>query len=374
MRGLYIHIPFCAQKCHYCNYVIALSGNAEQREDYFKAVHEEIQYRAGLHGPLRFDTLYFGGGTPSALHSREMRYLVQELRTAFSWAATAEWTCEVNPGDVDAEKLRCYRDLGINRISLGVQSFNDDLLRRMGRGHDSRQILHTIEKLHEQGFKNISMDLINRLPGQTLEDLEYDLRRCVELGAKQIVIYDLNVHEDTAFGLWQKQGKLPLPGDETHDAMYEKIERVLVNESVFVQYEISSFAVPGYESRHNLIYWHNQEYLGFGPGAFSYTGGTRSVYAKTVKRYLDKALNRDWSNDEEERLTDEKIEIETLLTGLRLKEGIDLNQFVRIQEHLRNEVPKLAEQGLVVQDKGRLRLTSQGKKLAESVFAELSYV
>jgi len=371
MRGLYVHIPFCLKKCHYCNYVITVNRSSEMRERYFEALEREIRYASERYGKLSFDTLYLGGGTPSALGADEMKRVFNQLRSHFSFRTGGEITCEVNPGDVDAKKLKAYRKLGVNRISLGVQSTRDSLLQDLGRVHSAQATFETVELLHTLGFENLSFDLMLRLPRQTLQDVKEALDQALRLEASQVVVYDLNVHAGTVFGARAKRGELELPDEETHEAMFRLVEEVL-KRAAFVQYEISSFAKPGFESQHNLIYWKNEEYLGLGPGAFSYMEGRRTQYARDVSRYLDKTFKGDWSVDEEEILTEETKEMETLLTGLRLREGVDATRFHRLRKHLNQETPSLIDDGLTELKNGRLFLTRKGRCLAETVFTRLS--
>lgn len=369
--GLYVHIPFCIRKCHYCNFVIAPSSDQRLRADYFTALEAEAAEARARYGPIEFDTVYLGGGTPSALTTDETRRLFDLLRKNFSWKPDAEITCEVNPGEVDDEKFKAYRALGVNRISLGVQSTNDELLKAMNRAHNAADARRTAAAAASMGFGNISMDLIIRLPNQKVEDVTRSLTDIVEWNAHQVVIYDLAVHEETHFGLKRRKGELVLPGEDAHEAMFGAVERVL-GDAGFGHYEVSSFARPGYESRHNLIYWRNQPYLGLGPGAFSYMGGVRYVYAQSVARYIQKALRGDWSRDESDTLSPEERERETLLTGLRLRPGVKVGNFPIIRGSVEAEIPSLAAAGLVEYDEGVLQLTRKGRYLAESVFTQLS--
>lgn len=369
--GLYVHIPFCIRKCHYCNFVIAPSDDLRLRADYLKALEAEITEARRKYGPIEFDTVYLGGGTPSALSTGEMDRVFELLRQNFSWKADAEVTVEVNPGEVDAEKLAGYRKHGINRISLGVQSTQDSLLKMMNRAHDAEDARRTARMVRDAGFENISMDLIIRLPNQKVEDVAQSIIDMVEWGTHQIVAYDLAVHNETHFGVLRRRGQLALPTEEIHERMFTAVEEGLAGAG-FGHYEVSSFARPGYESRHNLIYWRNQPYLGLGPGAFSYMGGVRYQYARTVARYVGKALKGNWSNDEEDALSPAERDMETLLTGLRLSEGFETSKVPRLQKHLEAELPALAAQGLVEYDDRMIRLTRKGRYLAESVFTQLT--
>jgi oxygen-independent coproporphyrinogen-3 oxidase len=242
----------------------------------------------------------------------------------------------------------------------------------MGRAHGRAAVFEAARALKEAGFGNVSFDLILRLPGQTPAGVRAALEEAVGLGPRQVVLYDLNVHEDTVFGRRAREGKLDLPSDGLHEAMFAAAEEILVGRAGFRHYEVSSFARPGYESRHNLIYWRNGEYLGLGPGAFSYMNGVRYQYARTVSSYLAKCEAGDPANDEEDHLTAEETEMETFLTGLRLEEGVDPSRFPRIRGHLENEIEVLEKQALMERYSGRVRLSARGKRLAESVFVRLS--
>lgn len=370
MRGLYLHIPFCLQKCHYCDFVITVDRSPETRERFFRAVEREADQAAQRHGRLQFDTLYLGGGTPSALSPDEMGRLFGIVRERFAVDAEAEVTCEVNPGDVDAKKLAAYRALGINRISVGAQSFNDPLLAEMNRPHDASAIEETASTLRKLGFLNVSLDLILRLPGQTLKDAQDSVERAVALGSTQVVLYDLGVHEKTVYGRRLQRGELKLPDEAAHERMFARAEEIL-EQAGYLHYEVANFARPGFESRHNLLYWTNQEYLGLGPGAFCYLNGVRRQFARGVGRYLAKCEAGDWTNDEQEQISDENREIETLLTGLRLSRGVELNGFPIVRPRLEPALRELSDQGLVETAAGRAALTRRGRYVAESVIGKI---
>lgn len=369
--GLYVHIPFCAKKCHYCNFVIALSGNPRLHADFLSALEAEAAEARRRYGPVLFDTVYLGGGTPSAISAGEMEKVFSILQKHFSWKPGAEITCEVNPGDVDEEKLRTYRRLGVNRISLGVQSTNDRLLKAMNRAHTAEDARRTARLIRDLGFDNVSMDLIIRLPNQEVGDITRSISDMVEWNAQQVVVYDLAVHEDTHFGNLQQKRELILPDEAAHEEMFQAVESGLIAAGL-AQYEIASFAKPGYESRHNLLYWNNQPYLGLGPGAFSYMDGVRYQYARSVSSYLEKTAAGDRSNDEQDVLGAEEKEMETLLTGLRLRPGIDLSRLPLLRERLEPEAAALAAAGLVEYDAPVIRLTRKGRYLAESLLARLA--
>lgn len=340
------------------------------RERFFEALSAEIKQARAQHGRISFDTLYLGGGTPSSLSIPELKRLVEEIQSAFEFKEEYEFTCEFNPGDGDEVKLKALRDIGVNRTSLGCQSFQDEILQRMGRRHTVENIAETVTKIHKAGISNISFDLMLRLPGQTVEDFRDSVRRCIELEASQVSLYDLEVHGETPFGKLQKEEKLDLPGEGDHARMYESAIEMLTG-AKYEHYEISNFAKPGLASRHNLIYWHNQEYLGLGPGAFTYLDGVRSQFAPGLRLYLEKCEAVDWKKDVEDKLSDEEKETETLVTGLRLCEGVRPAIFSKIFPALKGRLDALCEENLLERSGEYIRFTARGKFLSEDVFSFL---
>ncbi len=369
-RGLYIHIPFCARKCFYCDFVITVKRSADDRSRFLSALENELAQAAQRYGRLPFATLYFGGGTPSLLTPDELNRILGAARRRFAIAPDAEMTLELNPDDASAEKLGALRQSGINRISVGVQSFNDRLLRQMGRLHDAEGARQALRLIREAGFVNVSADLILRLPEQTVADVRGSVVELIEAGVSQVVLYDLAVHEKTVYGLRQRQGRLPLPEEPLHREMFSAALTALENAG-FAQYEVSSFARPGFESRHNLIYWRNQEYMGLGPGAFSYLDGTRFQFAGSTTRYLEKCEAGDWQPDTAEIISPRNRQVETLLTGLRLAEGVDLEQLPELRNLLAEAVAPLTEKGLVRLKENRLSMTREGRFVAETILSAL---
>lgn len=368
--GFYVHIPFCKTRCHYCNFVTTAHPLPELRERFFRAVSAEIDHARSRSGRLVFDTLYLGGGTPSALSVPELEGLIARIRASFDFSPGYEFTVEFNPGDGDPARLEALQKIGVNRISLGCQSFQDAILQRIGRRHTARDIEETVLRIRQAGITNISFDLMLRLPGQTVQDFRDSVKRSIELGAAQVSLYDLEVHDETPFGRSRKEGKLDLPPEEEHARMYEGAVETLTAAG-YDHYEISNFAKPGLASRHNLIYWHNQEYLGLGPGAFSYLNGARSQWAAGIKRHFEKCEAGDWQNDVEDKLSEAEQETETLMTGLRLSKGIAPESFPKIYPVLKERLETLCREGLMEMSGENIRLTIRGKFLSEDVFGFL---
>ncbi|MBI2094758.1 MAG: radical SAM family heme chaperone HemW [Candidatus Omnitrophica bacterium] len=371
MAGLYLHIPFCAKKCHYCNFVVTTSDSPGERGEFLDRLGREAAHYSPRFRGVSFDTLYLGGGTPSRLHPPEIEEVFRVLRSYFSFREDAEVTFEANPGDTGPGKARLWRALGVNRVSLGVQSFQEETLKKINRSHGAREIGESFSALREAGFDNISADLMLSLPGQTVSDTKNSLEALLRFGPEHVSLYELVVEEKTVFGALRRQGRLDLPDEETQvDSL--GLARSTLKDAGYRHYELLSYARPGRESRHNRIYWDNEEYLGLGPGAFSYLDGRRYRNSRGVDEYLDKIRKGDWTASEEETLTAEKKEIESLLLALRLEEGADIRRFSRLVDRFAGPIGDLREKGLLESAGDRLRLTPRGQLFAETVFAELS--
>ena len=369
-KGLYIHIPFCETRCRYCNFITTAAPSPDLRERFFQSLATEVKHARECHGRLSFDTLYFGGGTPSCLGIREIERLGSEIQAAFEFKKGYEFSCEFNPGDGDEAKLEALQKTGVNRISLGCQSFQEKLLKRIGRRHTVRDSAETVAKIRRAGIRNISFDLMLRLPGQTVEDFRDSVRQSVELGASQVSLYDLEIHRETRFGQLQKEGKLDLPTEEEHARMYESAIEMLAGAG-YDHYELSNFSKPGFSSRHNLIYWNNGEYLGLGPGAFSYLNGVRYQFASNIERYLSKCKEPDWQNDQEDILTGEEKETETFAMKLRLRQGVSEKECPNVFLRLQDRIQTLCKEGRLEFSGDFLKFTERGKFLSEEVFGFL---
>ena len=371
MTGLYIHIPFCTKKCHYCNFVVTTANTPESHTAFLSALEKEIIHTAAHFQNADFDTLYLGGGTPSVMSREETTALFDLLRKNFRFRKDAEITCEINPGDIDREKAENTHAMGVNRVSLGAQSFQDATLKRLNRTHAVKDISASFQLLREVGFKNIGLDLMLSLPQETLEDVKNSLDQLIRLGPEHVSLYELTIEEKTVFGSLFKTGKLSLP-DEDHQIQMLSHARTALKKAGFRHYELLNYAKPGFESRHNRIYWNNQEYLGLGPGAYSYIHGRRFMYAANVADYLEKTEKGDWAVFEEEQLTLEKKEAESFLLALRLLEGADTGRFHSLMERMKDNIGKLEEKELLSRGNGRIRLTDRGQFFAETVFSELA--
>ncbi|HEX3000330.1 MAG TPA: radical SAM family heme chaperone HemW, partial [Armatimonadota bacterium] len=375
--GIYIHVPFCLGKCRYCDfYSLPLAQVKSQMDAYVSAVSREMAQAAAAHPELaaqEIATLYLGGGTPSLLSAAQLDHLLEAVHTHFRLASDAEITLEGNPGALDGEKATAFRALGVNRVSLGAQSFDDGLLQTLGRRHNAAQILEAVELLRAAGFDNLSLDLMFALPGQTLAAWEETLRQAIAAHPEHLSAYNLTIEAGTVFGEWQRQGKLP-PADEDLEAeMFERGISILAAAG-YEHYEISNFALPGRRSGHNQIYWHNEPYFGFGPAAASYLDGVRSVNTHSLSRYLTAIEQGESAAEFTEQLTGAAAMGETMMLGLRLRDGVKQERFaarfgITPAAAYPEQVRRLAASGLLQVDECRLALTHRGMLLANDVMA-----
>ena len=374
---LYLHIPFCVKKCNYCDFLSAPAGE-ETRAAYVDALLEEIR---GFDEPEDYEvvTVFFGGGTPSILPGQAIFRIMEALREKFSFRKEAEITLEANPGTVDKEKLSFYKKAGINRLSFGLQSADAEELKKLGRIHTWEKFLESFQLAREAGFSNINVDLMSARPGQTKESWEKTLRQVLALQPEHISAYSLIIEEGTPFyQLYEKDverrdaGEEPelIPSEEEERAMYEATGRIL-KEQGYLHYEISNYAKPGCECRHNLGYWQRRDYLGFGLGASTLLNPVRSKNTEDLEAYL----GGDFSKKEFFVLTkDNQIE-ETMFLGLRVLEGVSKEQFreqfsCELRVVYRKELEKLEKEGLLEEEGDFVRLTSRGIDLSNPVLAE----
>lgn len=386
--GIYIHIPFCVKKCPYCDFT-SFSPETIPEDEYIKALIREMEARKA-EVKAEVGTIYFGGGTPSLLSPKGVATILEGVSKNFKMPAPhpipvpqeeREITLEANPGTVDLDKLKGFRDAGVNRLSLGVQSLNDKLLSALGRIHTRKEALNAYESARRAGFQNIGIDLIHSKPGETLADWEKDLEETVSLQPEHISAYNLTIEEETHFFHLQEKGALKLPLEEAQAEMFTLTEEILEGAG-YEHYEISNYALPGFRSRHNQIYWKGGEYLGLGVSAHTYIPftpalslrervkgeggwGIRKANTSNLKEYLRLINEKGTAIAEEEMLTKEKAMGEAVFLGLRMMEGIDLKDFeerfgIGIEGAYPGVVQGLVEDGFLVLKEGHLRLTKKG--------------
>ena len=361
----YVHIPFCTQICYYCDFSKVFIKNQPVDAYLEHLIQETRSYEIG-----KLRTLYIGGGTPTALSAQQLAYLLTELPKVMDLSEVEEFTIEANPGDLDPDKIAVLKDSQVNRVSLGVQTFDNKMLKNIGRSHQEQDIYDNIRHLKQAGFDNISIDLIYALPGQTMDQVKENVAKAIDLDIPHMSLYSLILENHTVFMNRMRRGKLPLPKEELEAEMFEYIIEEL-EKAGFEHYEISNFSKPGFESRHNLVYWDNAEYYGLGAGASGYVDGIRYKNHGPIRHYLE-AVEAGKARITEEHLTlEEKME-EELFLGLRKKTGVSKARFeekfgVSFDQRYGQVVASLTEQGLLVPDDKQVRMTKRGLFLGDTV-------
>ncbi len=326
LRALYIHFPFCIRRCHYCDFAVTRSAEPPVREWVACLARDLLKWggELGTPGPYRIDTIFVGGGTPSLLGGAGMELLAELLARHFEWdAGRLEWTVEANPGSLTVDAARCWRNLGVNRLSIGVQSFDDGALRWLGRLHDSAGASSAVERAHEAGFENVSIDLMFGLPTEVVRSWGGDLRQAASLGVTHVSAYGLTAEPRTPLGKLVANGRIRMADENQYADEYADTANIL-NQYDFKQYEVSNFALNGYECRHNWHYWIGSEYLGLGPSAHSLIGGQRIWNVTGWQAYRDAASSGASLREGREVPTRADRRLESLWLWLRTRRGIDL--------------------------------------------------
>lgn len=372
IKSAYIHIPFCEHICHYCDFnKVFLQG--QPVDDYIAMVQKEMQLQVKTYPTGGLETIFVGGGTPTSLNEKQLARFCEAINEELPFnKESGEYTFEANPGDVSKEKLEILYEHGVNRLSFGVQSFDDDLLQRLGRTHRAAGVYETIELAQQVGFSNISIDLMYGLPGQTMLDFTETLEQAVALDVPHYSIYSLIVEPKTVFYNAMQKGKLHLPPQEIEAAMYEQAMDTMERHGL-QQYEISNFAKPGFESRHNLTYWDNREYYGIGAGAHGYTAGKRTANYGPLKKYITPLMNGELPIVEEHAVPRHEQMEEEMFLGLRKMEGVSLKHFkerffVEMTDIFAKPIEQQVVKGLLTVGDDFVRLTQKGKLLGNEVF------
>ena len=373
VAGIYIHIPFCRSRCSYCDFATGLHEN-DLAERYVQAVASEISTGSVVAEQPRIDTIYFGGGTPSLLKPHQLELLLSAVNSRFCVDDNVEITMEMNPGTVDADLLKQFRLLGVNRASFGAQTFDDKELAKLGRSHTTADTLKTFSDLRSAGFNNISFDLIAGLPGQTLERWQQNVNQALELRPEHLSFYLLEVHEGTPLAEHIRRGTQPQPDADLAAIMYEwMLGRA--SEAGYDHYEISNLCLRGFASRHNTKYWTGEPYFGFGCSAHSYDGQQRRwSNERDINRYLT-AVESDASPIvEQQLLSTADLRSEAVFLGMRLMRGVDTRQYadafgVDLRATHQEEIDRFIDAGLVAVEGDLLKLTRAGALMSNEVFA-----
>lgn len=373
--GIYIHIPFCKKKCYYCDF-ISFENKTEFIERYIVALNKEITSFSNSIKKYEVTTIYIGGGTPSVIDEKYIEDIINSLIKNYNISKKVEITIEVNPGTVNEQKIKKYKEIGINRLSIGLQSTDDDLLKKIGRIHNYEDFLTTYNLARKIGFNNINVDLMLGLPSQTLEVLQESLENVIKLKPEHISVYSLIVEGDTKIEKMLSENKIQLPEEDIERKMYWMVKEKL-EEASYIHYEISNFAKKGYKSKHNWNCWKQKEYLGFGVSAHSYINNKRFCNMSLIEEYIrnieDGKIDNNKKMLEEQTIEDKKKEY--MLLALRKIEGVKIQEFKNlfIDDPIflyRKELEKLVKEELIEIDGDYIKLTSKGLDFANLVWEE----
>jgi putative oxygen-independent coproporphyrinogen III oxidase len=371
IKAAYLHIPFCEHICHYCDFnKVFLKG--QPVDEYLQALDQEMKLTLNDYPTNQIDTIFVGGGTPTSLNETQLAQFCESINRNLPKSGNVEFTFEANPGDLSIGKLQVLKDAGVNRISLGVQTFNEDLLKKIGRVHRKKDVYQSVEDAKKVGFENISIDLIFSLPTQTITDLKETVKEAFSLDITHYSAYSLIIEPKTVFYNLLQKGKLPTPGEDMEAAMYVMVMEEMEKHG-FYQYEISNFSKKGYESRHNLTYWNNDYYYGFGAGAHSYVNGLRRSNAGPLKKYIDLVNSGSLPVFQEHQVTLSEQMEEEMFLGLRKISGVSIASFINKfgkdpRELFENEIQDLMDKNWLKVNEDSISLTKKGLLLGNEVF------
>jgi oxygen-independent coproporphyrinogen-3 oxidase len=373
LKAVYLHIPFCAQICHYCDFN-KIFIHQQPVEGYLSSMKEEMVNTTTRFPNYQMETIFVGGGTPTSLNEMQLQTFLQDVNEIFVNNSLKEFTVEANPEQTTKEKISVLKDNNVNRLSIGVQTFDAELLKKLGRSHNREDVYDTIREAKKAGIYNMSIDLMFGLPGQTMDMFKRSVDEALALDVPHISSYSLQIEKKTVFYNLAQKGKLILPEHELEAAMYEYLIESL-DKKGYRQYEISNFAIPGYESKHNLQYWNNNEYFGIGAGAHSYVEGVRRKNAGPLKHYMNLIKEKGFPYTEEHSVTfAEKIE-EEMFMGLRKQEGVSDQHFIgrygkSMFEIYKEPIERMIQKGWLMKQGDNLSLTKDGVPLGNEVFQE----
>ncbi|WP_163537800.1 radical SAM family heme chaperone HemW [Gracilibacillus sp. YIM 98692] len=372
VSSVYIHIPFCEKICHYCDFT-KFFYDEKMADEYLIALENEI--KTEIKEPRKkVKTIFVGGGTPTALNEKQLQILVNMIQHYFEVSGVEEYTFEANPGDLNKEKMYILKSSGVNRISMGVQDFNDRMLEQLGRLHRAKDVYENVNDLVKIGLTNISIDLMYSLPNQTFSQFSDTLKEALQFNLPHYSAYSLQIEPKTIFYQRYKKGTLTKPPEEIEADMYEHLREEMNAKGIF-QYEISNFAKPGFESMHNLTYWNNDYYYGFGAGSHGYLPGERIINIRPFPAYVEEANKSGKPILHIEKIgLKERIEEEVFL-GLRKNQGVSLDRFEQkyqrsLSSIYQKELDKLTHLGWLEERNGHIRLTEKGKPFGNEVFQE----
>ena len=371
MAGIYVHIPFCRKKCSYCDFHFSTTFSG-YRDRMINMITKEITTRRNEFSGESIETIYFGGGTPSLLTIQELELILQAIYSSYEVTNDAEITLEANPEDISPDSLKVWRKVGVNRLSIGIQSFREQDLQWMNRSHTAEQSKQAVEWAQKAGFTNITIDLIYGLPNLSIADWENHLQMVFDLSVDHISAYCLTIEEGTALNNWVKKGKIHHAGEEIQSKQFDCMIE-LMGQNGYEQYEISNFARDQKYSKHNSAYWTGRSYLGFGPSAHSFDGISRRWNISNNAQYMQ-GLETENNYIETEELSHQDRWNELIMTGLRTKFGVDLQTLYSLfppDEEFMQTLTFWEEQEMLTIQNQRILLTPQGKILADRIASEL---
>lgn len=371
IKSAYLHIPFCEHICYYCDFnKVFIEG--QPVDEYIDMLIREMSFLKEEVSAHPLSTMYIGGGTPTSLSAKQLEKLMIGIHEQLPLASGVEFTVEANPGDLTADKISVLKNYGVNRLSMGVQSFDDRLLKKIGRKHTASDVFDTMRLLEKSGLNNVSIDLIYALPGQSLESFQDSLDKALSLDLPHYSLYSLILENQTVFYNLARQGRLHLPDEDEEGDMFD-LAASFMEAHGRKQYEVSNFAIPGKESQHNLVYWNNEEYYGLGAGASGYLDGVRYRNFGPIQQYMQPLKEQKRPIRDEEILTEQARMEEELFLGLRKREGVSYALFYEkfkqsLDEVFGNVIEELVAEKLLVKDTQHIALTRRGLALGNNVF------
>lgn len=371
IKSAYLHIPFCEHICYYCDFnKVFIEG--QPVDEYIDMLIREMSFLKEEVSAHPLSTMYIGGGTPTSLSAKQLEKLMIGIHEQLPLASGVEFTVEANPGDLTADKISVLKNYGVNRLSMGVQSFDDRLLKKIGRKHTASDVFDTMRLLEKSGLNNVSIDLIYALPGQSLESFQDSLDKALSLDLPHYSLYSLILENQTVFYNLARQGRLHLPDEDEEGDMFD-LAASFMEAHGRKQYEVSNFAIPGKESQHNLVYWNNEEYYGLGAGASGYLDGVRYRNFGPIQQYMQPLKEQKRPIRDEEILTEQARMEEELFLGLRKREGVSYVLFYEkfnqsLDEVFGNVIEELVAEKLLVKDTQHIALTRRGLALGNNVF------
>jgi len=369
--GIYVHIPFCKRKCNYCDfYSVKWSDEVENR--YVNALIKEIKNCNDM--KYIVDTIFIGGGTPTIIKPENMGRIIEEINNSFIVDENSEISIEANPNTLTDGNLSIYKKIGINRLSIGVQSLNDEILRKIGRLHNSNEALEAIDRARAYGYENLNVDIMFNIPGQTILDIENTINKIIERNVKHISFYSLKLEQGTPMYVMEKNHKILMPEEDVEREMYYR-GRNIMEENGIMQYEISNFAEKSYECKHNLKYWMQEEYIGLGPSSHSFLNKKRFSNPSDINLYCNGAEHNIFNKNIEEILDDAAEIFEYIMLSLRLTKGLNINEFkqkfsVDFNKTYQKRIDYLIKNNLLEYNNDYIKLTNRGMDISNLVFEE----